>query len=126
MKDHQHLMNDFHRTAKSKKWACKALRVSLKNEERFKIFKKFLSFFDQNLYGKLTFFTFVTKYFLDFLLISESIYLWKLRSDFCNNFPIWGGGTFRRSAPPDATGRLTSPSRNRKNCCRNLVFFPGV
>ena len=31
-----------------------------------KIFKKILRFFDQNLVGKLTFFTFFTKYFLDF------------------------------------------------------------
>ena len=28
--------------------------------------KKILRFFDQNLYGKLTFFTIFTKYFLDF------------------------------------------------------------
>ena len=56
-----------------------------------KTFKKFLIFFDQNLYGKLTFFTIFSKYFLDFWLRSESIDLWKITPDFYNNFSDFGG-----------------------------------
>ena len=71
----------------------------------FKNFKKILRFFDQNIYGKLTLFTFFTKYFLDFCLRSESIDLWKIKPDFYNNFSDFGGGG--RSgvphSPPDAT-----------------------
>ena len=58
---------------------------------------KFLRFFDQNLYGKLTFFTIFTKYFLDCSLRSESIDLWKITPDFYNNFSDFGGGG---SPPP--------------------------
>ena len=98
-----------------------AFGPKMKNNLQF--FKKILRFFDQNLYGKLTFFTFVTKYFLDFWFISESIYLLKIRSDFYNNFPISRGGG-RSGGPPLPTllDAVTSPCRNRKNCCRNLVF----
>ena len=46
----------------------------------------FFLFFDQNLYGKLTFPQFFTNYFLEFCLLSESIYPWKTRHDFYNNF----------------------------------------
>ena len=64
-----------------------------------KIFKKILRFFDQNLYGKLTFFTIFTKYFLNFWLRSESIDLWKTTLDFYNNFSDFGGES---SPPPPA------------------------
>ena len=72
-----------------------------------KNFKKILRFFDQNLYGKLTFLQFFTKYFLDFWLRSESINLWKIRPDFYNNFSDFGGGGNVPAFPhpPDATGR---------------------
>ena len=46
---------------------------------------------------------FFTKYFLDFWLRSQSIDLWKITPDFYNNLSDFGGGTFRRSPPPDAT-----------------------
>ena len=52
-------------------------------------FKKILRFFDQNFYEKWTFFT---KYFLDFCLISGSIYLWKITPDLYNNFSEFFGG----------------------------------
>ena len=52
--------------------------------------KKVLRFFDQNLW-KFDFFTFLTKYFLDFWLLSKSIYLWKITPDFSNNFSDLGG-----------------------------------
>ena len=73
-----------------------------KMKRALKIFKKILSFFDQNLYWKLTFFTVSIKYLLDFLLRSEIIYLWKITPDFYNNFSDFGGGgaaTFQRSPP---------------------------
>ena len=50
-------MNDFDCAGKTKQPPCKTLRVWTKNEENFEIFQKTLRFFDQNLYGKLTFFT---------------------------------------------------------------------
>ena len=53
---------------------------------------KIFRFFDQDLYGKLTFFIFFTKYFWDFWLLSESIYPWKITPDFYNNFSDFGGG----------------------------------
>ena len=54
---------------KFEKPACKTLRVLTKNAEILKNFKKILRFFDQNIYGKLTFFILFTKYILDFCLI---------------------------------------------------------
>ena len=57
-----------------------------------KNFKKISRFFDQNLFGKLAFFTIFTKYFLDFWLRSESIDLWKITPDFYNNLSDFGGG----------------------------------
>ena len=66
MQDNRDLMNDFDWAGKTKQGVFKIWRVWTKNEEILKIFKKILRFFDQNFYGKLTFFTFFTKYFLDF------------------------------------------------------------
>ena len=37
------------------------------------------------------------KYFLNFFLFSESIYHWKIRPIFSNNFSDFGGGAFRGS-----------------------------
>ena len=85
--DHHHLKKDFHRAGKSKKGACKALRVWTKNEVNFEKFQEnFKMFWSKSL------FTIFTRYFLDFLLLSESIYLWKIRPDFYNNFSDFGGG----------------------------------
>ena len=60
-----------------------------KNEEKFEKFQENFEIFSQ----------FFTKYFLDFCLLSESIYLWKITPDFYNNFSDFGGGAFRRPAP---------------------------
>ena len=58
-----------------------------KMKKNLKNFKKIiLSFFDQNLYGKLTFSQIFTKYFLEFYILSESIYPWNIISVFYNNF----------------------------------------
>ena len=75
-------------------------RLDQKWVEFWKISRKFWDFFDQNLYGKLTFSQFFTKYFSDFWLRSESIDLWKITPDFYNNLSYFEGGTFRRSPPP--------------------------
>ena len=84
---------------------AKLCELGPKMKRILKNFKKILRFFDQNLYGKLTFSQILTKYFLDFWLRSESIDLWKITPDFYNNFSDFGRrGTFRRSPPPDATG----------------------
>ena len=57
---------------------------------------------------------FFTKYFLDFWLHSETIDLWKITPDFYNNFSDFGGGgTFRRSLPPDATDSTQPPHAAR-------------
>ena len=68
-----------------------------KVKKTLKNFKKILRFFDQNLAGKLNFFTFFTKYFFDFWLLSQSIYLWKIKPDFYNNFSDFevGWGSFQ-------------------------------
>ena len=50
------MTNNFHQAVKSKKCACKTLRVWTRKDRFLKILKKILRFFDQNLYGKLTFF----------------------------------------------------------------------
>ena len=71
-----------------------------KMKRNLKTFKKILRFFDQNLYGKLTFSQFYTKYLLDFWLLSESIDLWKITPDFYNNFSDFGGGDVPAFPPP--------------------------
>ena len=60
-----------------------------------------------------------TKYFLDFCLLPESIYPWKIRPNFYNNFSDfgWGGGTFRRSPLPT----LLIIERNFKS---DQIMFP--
>ena len=96
-----------------------------KMKRMLKILKKILRFFDQNLYGKLTFSQFFTKYFLDFWLRSESIDLWKITPDFYNNFSGFGGG--ERSGvpppPPDATGYLKRfAERVQKQVFQDISF----
>ena len=98
MKDHRHLKKDFHWAGKVKKAAGKILRVWTKNEENFEKVQANFENFDQNLYGELTFSTFFTKYFLDFWLLSQSLYLSKITPDFYNNFSDFGGGG-RSGAP---------------------------
>ena len=52
---------------------------------------------------EIDFFTFLTKYCLDFRLLSESIHFWKITQMSTTNFPISvGGGTIPRP-PPHAT-----------------------
>ena len=66
MQDNRDLMNAFDWAGKIKQGACKTWRVGPKMKRSLKNFKKILRFFDQNLYGKLTFFTIFPTYFLDF------------------------------------------------------------
>ena len=54
-----------------------------------------------------------TKYFLDFWLLSESIYLWKIRPDFYNNFSDFGGGV--RRPPPHAIASWRVRFSNEEN-----------
>ena len=63
---HQDLMDDFDWEGKTKQHACRILRVWTKMKNILKDFKKILRFFDQNLYGKLSFSEFFPKYFLEF------------------------------------------------------------
>ena len=92
MHAHQELTDDFHWAGKGKQRACKTWRVCTKIlKKTLKNSKKILRFFDQNLHGKLTFLTFFTNIFLDFLLLSQSIYLGKITPDFYNNFSDFGG-----------------------------------
>ena len=86
-------MYDFVCGDKTKQVAFKTLRVWPKNEENFEHLHENFDIFDQNLYGKFTFSQFFPKYFLDFWLRSESIDLWKITSDFYNNFSDFGGGS---------------------------------
>ena len=68
--------------------------------EFWKFSRKFWDFLIQISMENWLFSQFFTKYFLDFLLRSESIYLWKITPDFYNKLSDFGGGTFRRSPPP--------------------------
>ena len=79
-----------------------------------KNFKKILRFFDQNLYGKLTFFTIFSKYFLDFCIHSESIYLWKIRADFYNNSSDLRGNVPTLPPPRATCFGLFSPGQTEK------------
>ena len=116
--------NCFHPTCKSKKGPCKVLLAWIKNEENFEIFKKILRFFDQNLYGNLTFLTirFFTTYFLEFYILSESIlHPWKITSVF------YTSGTFRLppSPRPDSTESLaTHPKWPRILWMEALLIVP--
>ena len=99
MQDHQDLINDFNWAGKIKQAACKTLRVWIKNEENFEKFQENFEIFWSKSLWKINFFTFVTKYFLDFWLPSESIDLWKITPDFYNNFSDFGEGE-RSGVPP--------------------------
>ena len=68
------------------KMRAKLCAFGPKMKNILKNFKKILRFFDQNLNGKLTVFTIFTKYFLEFCLLSKSIYPWKITPVFYNNF----------------------------------------
>ena len=70
-----------------------------KMNKNLKSFQKILRFVDQNIYGKLTFFTFFTKYFSDFWLLSESIYHCKIKPNVSNNFSDFLGGGERSGVP---------------------------
>ena len=117
-------MNDFDWTGKTKQPSSKTLRVWTKNDENFEIFKKILRFFDQNLYGNLTFLTiqFFTTYFLEFYILSESIlHPWKITSVF------YTSGTFRLppSPRPDSTESLaTHPKWPRILWMEALLIVP--
>ena len=75
-------------------------RLDHKWREFWKLSGKNLRFFEQNVYRKLIFSQFFTKYFLDFWLRSESINLWKITPDFYNYVSYFErGGAFLR--PPD-------------------------
>ena len=94
MQDHRDLMNDFDWAGKTKQPATKLFAFGPKMTRIEKIFKKILRFFDQNLYVKLTFFTVSL---LNISWISDSapkvyIDLWKITTDFYNNFSDFGGG----------------------------------
>ena len=127
-------MNDFDCAAKTKQPACKPLRVWTKNEENFESFQENFEIFWSKSLRKIEFFTFVTKYFLDFWLRSESIDVWKITLDLYNTFFRFRGGTFRRSSPPpptDATISLTNydsdktssnVSGNLLNTCKILLL----
>ena len=57
MHAHQDLSKNFHWAGKIKQPACKTLRVRTQNEENFEKFQENFEISDQNLHGKLTFFT---------------------------------------------------------------------
>ena len=59
MQDHWDLMNDFDCAAKTKQAAWKPSAFGPNMKKYLKIFKNILKFFDQNLDGKKTFFTFL-------------------------------------------------------------------
>ena len=59
-------MNDFDWEVKLNNLPAKPRAFGQKMKMILKYFKKILRFFDENLYGKWTFFTIFTKYFLDF------------------------------------------------------------
>ena len=89
-------MNEFHRAWKRKKPACRIMRISTKYEEKFEKFQEKLDIFDQNPNEKLTFSQFFATYFLEFCLLSESIYPLKITPDFYNFSDFWVG---RRNIP---------------------------
>ena len=68
MQAHRDLMKDFDWAAKTKQPACKTLLFWTKNEENFEKSQEILRFFDQNLYGKLTF----SQFLLTIAWISDS------------------------------------------------------
>ena len=92
MKDHQDLKNDFHRTGKIKKPAYKFMRIWTKNQENFERFQENFEIFLLKISMENWLFSqFFTKYFLDFWLLSESIYLCKITPVFYNIFSVSGG-----------------------------------
>ena len=72
---------------------------------------------------------FFTKYFLEFCLLSESVYLSKIPPEFYNNFSDFGGGTFRTFLyTADASERYFDSGWNRSNArdFRLLAKMPNV
>ena len=86
----QDYMNNFHRGDKKGNLRAKLWRF---DQKRRKISK--FKFFDQNLYGKLTFSQFNNKYFLDFCIISETSHQLSITI-----FPDFCGGGGRSGLPP--------------------------
>ena len=79
--------------------------------ELWKISRKFKDYLIKISMEYWLFSQFFTKYFLDFWLRSESIYLWKIMPDFYNNFSDFGGG---RSGVPPLPTLLILETRYRK------------
>ena len=67
-------MKRFPGAVKSKRDSCRFFRDGPKVKKICEDFKKTMRFFEQNLSGKLIFSIDFTKYFVDFCLISETIY----------------------------------------------------
>ena len=80
--------------------ACKILRVWTKKWRKFwKIVRKFSNFLIKISMENWLFSLFSTKYLWDFCLFSESIYPWKKKQVFYNNFSDGVGGS--GVPPPD-------------------------
>ena len=106
MKDHQDLKNAFHWAGKSNKPACKTLRVLTQNKEYFEKFQEnFLKFFDQNLYGKLTFFTFLLNISWIFLASLRKYRALEDNTRFLQQFFLFLGGGVPAFPPHNASGR---------------------
>ena len=71
---------------------AKVCAIGQKTKKALKDFRKTLRFLDQDLYGKWSFSQFSTKYFLEFCLLSKSLYLWNIKADFYKNLSDFEGG----------------------------------
>ena len=131
MQDNQHLTNNFHQTGKTKKPACKVLRVGTRKDLFLKIFKKILRFFDQNLYGKLTFF--VNFHEISQIISASAPKVLPLEDNTRHQISTTifsvsgGGGNVPPVPPPYATGdfsqKYKSKSKNRSNFYHLFVFY---
>ena len=96
MKDHQELMNDFHRARKIKNLPAKFCAVGPKTKTILKMFKKILRFLI-----KISMENWHHNFYYIFLgFLTPLQYLWKITLDFNNNFSDFGGGGDIPAFPP--------------------------
>ena len=90
MQDHQDLRNGFHCAANAKHPACNLARLDQKWRNFWKFSRKFWEFLIKISMENWLFSKFLAKYFLEFCLLSETIYPWKIKPDFYNNHSDFG------------------------------------
>ena len=109
MQDHQDLMNDFDWAVKLNNRHANLCAFGPKMKKILKNCKKILRFFDQNLYGKLSFSRFLLNIYWIFGSAPKVYIHLEDNTRFLQQFSRFRGGGGRSGVPlPDSTGNFKS------------------